>query len=202
MEFAKFILSKLSERDLKPSQLALYSGISPAEISRLLSGNRMPSLKTIQKIAQALKTSEEDLMIAAGYIKTFAAPKTIVIPLVGECPADKFNFAFENITDTLEINWDLVKDKKAFAVKVKGDCLKDIGIYNGDFVIVSPQSTVKDGDIVIARIGDECTMKKFHKADPYAILMPCNHDHKPIVLDIKKHDVQIVGKVIRAIRNF
>jgi len=201
MKFAEFVLSKLAERDMKPSQLAHYSGISAAEISRLLSGHRMPSLKTIKKIAQGMKLSEEDLMVAAGYIQQFDAPKTIVLPVAGDCPAGKFDLAFENITDTIEINWEMVKDKKAFAIRVKGDCLKDIGIFEGDYVIVSPQAPVTNGDVVVARIGDECTMKKYHKADPYVILMPCNHAHTPIVMDPKKRDIQIVGKVIRAIRN-
>lgn len=202
MRFAQFILSKLSDRNLKPSQLALYSGISKSEVSLLLSGKRKPTIRSIKKISQALKIPEEELYIAAGFIPSFPHPKTITLPIAGECPADKFNFAFENVVDILEINWDLVRDKKAFAVKVKGDCLKDIGIYNGDYVIVSPQATIHSGDIVVARLGDECTMKKFHKADPYAILMPCNHSHTPIVLDPKKQEIQIVGKVIRAIRNF
>lgn len=201
MQFAQFVLTKLGERNMKPSQLAHYSGVSAAEISRLLAGRRVPSLKTIKKLAEALRVTEEDLMKAAGYIKSFASPKTITMPIVGNCPAGKFDFAFEHVVDTLEINFDIVKDRKAFCVKVQGDCLRDIGIFDGDFVIVSPQAPINTGDIVVSRIGDECTMKKFHHADPYAILMPCNHHHSPIVLDPKKRDIQIVGKVIRAIRN-
>lgn len=205
VDFKTFLYNKLQERGMKPSQLAHRSGISNAEVSRLLSGKRAPSLKTIQKIGPALKIAEEDLLAAAsGHAPSPAyssdAPQTVALPIVGECPANTFNLAFENITDTLQINRDLVRDRKAFCLKVRGDCLRDIGIYSGDLVIVSPQATVQDGNIVIARAGNECTMKKFHRADPYIILMPCNHDHKPIILNTKNQEVEIIGKVIVAIK--
>lgn len=202
MHFANYILKKLAERNLKPSQLAHYSGVSAGEISRLLAGHRMPSLKTIRKLSAGLKVSEEEMIVAAGYVQQFTPPKTTTVPIAGECPAHTFDFSIKSIIGAIEINWDFVQDKKAFAIKVKGDCLKNFGIFNGDYSIVSPQTPVNDGDLVVIRgANNECAIRRFHKAEPYAILMSCDARNPPIVLDSKTSRDQIVGKVIRAIRN-
>lgn len=168
-----------------------------------MSGKRTPSLKTIKKIAPVLHVSEEDTLQAAGFLPHPShLPKMIEIPIRGTCPADRFNFSFEEVLDTVVLNYDFVKDKNCFALRVKGDCLKDVGIFDKDIVIVAPHAQVTNGDIVIARIGDECTMKKYYKTDDQIVLQPCNHHYEPIIIKPKEHRVEIIGKVIRALKTF
>ncbi len=184
--------------------VAERAGISDSYLYQLEENlNTKPSPAILRKLAPALKITYEELMEAAGYIPPEKQKKIIEIPIRGECPADKFNFAFEEIINTIEINYNQVKDKSAFGLRVKGDCLRDIGIYNGDIVIVSPNAEFKNGDIVIARVGEECTMKKYYKAsDNVVFLQPCNHDYEPIILDKSKGEVEIIGKVIKALKSF
>jgi repressor LexA len=203
MVFSEWLSEKIMARHLRPSQLALYSKISGAEISRLLSGQRKPSMRTITKIAPVLHVNEEEIMRVAGYLpQDKPQPKVIEIPVHGECPASRFNFAFEEILDTVVLNYDFVKDRNCFALRVKGDCLKDVGIFNKDIVIVSPHAHIENGDIVIARVGDECTMKKFYKTGEQIVLQPCNHHYEPIIIKPKEKNIEIIGKVIRALKVF
>lgn len=168
--------------------------------------NTKPSPDILKKLAEALRVSYEDLMDAAGYLpEKHDSPKTVEIPLLGECPASKFNFAYveSHIKDYVVVNKDFVKDKNCFAIRVKGDCLKEIGIFDKDIVIVSPNAEIKNGDIVIARCGDECTLKKFFRTnEEQIVLQPCNHEYQPIIVDLKKDNVEIIGKVIRALKTF
>lgn len=203
MEFKDWLKDILDSKNIKPSELSHRSGVSDAEISRLLSGKRKPSAKTIKKIIPFLHTNEEESFRAAGLLAPEKeAPKIIEIPIRGECPAGRFNFAFEDILDTVVLNYDYIKDRNCFALRVKGDCLRDLGIFNKDIVIISPHAHIDNGDIVIARVGDECTMKKFYKTENQIILQPCNHDYEPIIINPKEKHVEIIGKVIRALKSF
>jgi SOS regulatory protein LexA len=203
MEFKNWLKHILETRNMKMSELAYRSGVSDAEISRLMSGQRQPSAKTIKKLVPFLHVTEEEGLRAGGFLPPEKEkPQTVTIPLVGECPADNFNFAYENATDTVTVNYDFLKDKNCFAVRVKGDCLKDIGIFSNDIVIISPHAEISNGDIVVARIEDECTMKRFFRTNDQIILQPCNNEYTPIIIDPKNKNIEIVGKVIRALKTF
>lgn len=203
MNFSDWLKNQLIRHNMKASELANRSGVSNAEISRILSEKRNPSAKTIKKICPVLRVSEEETLRKAGILPSKNdIPKTVEIPVRGLCPADRFNFAFEELLDTVVLNYNYVKEKDVFALRVCGDCLKDVGIFDKDIVIVSPHADIKNGDIVIARVGDECTMKKFYKADGQIILQPCNHHYEPIIINPKERNVEILGKVIRALKAF
>lgn len=184
--------------------VAKRADISNSYLSQLETGKvEQPLPDILKKLAEALRHPYEDLLRAAGYLPPEKEkPKTIEIPIRGTCPADKFNFAFEEIYDTVVLNYDFVKDKNCFALRVKGDCLKDAGIFDKDIVIVSPHAQVNNGDIIIARVGEECTMKKFYKTDDQIILQPCNANYAPIILKPKEKDIEIIGKVIHALKSF
>lgn len=180
------------------------ANISNSYLSQLETGGvEQPSSDVLRKLAEALRHPYEDLLRAAGVLSPEKEhPKTIEIPIRGSCPADKFNFAFEEIHDTVVLNYDFVKDKNSFALRVKGSCLRDAGIFDKDIVIISPGAHINNGDIVVARVGEECTMKKFYKTDDQIILQPCNSDYTPIILKPKERGIEIIGKVIHAIKSF
>ena len=95
---------------------------------------------------------------------------------------------------------DALDSRGLFALRVKGDSMVDAGILEGDLVIVRPQSSAKNGDIVVARIGqDEATVKRLVRKPGIIQLAPANPKHRPIPVD---ENTTLIGKVIRVVRQY
>ncbi len=125
------------------------------------------------------------------------SPKSLVdIPVLGKVAAGEPLLANQNIEWIITVSKDMVKADEPFALRVKGDSMIGVGIFNNDFVIVKKQQTAEQGDIVVALIGDEATVKRFYKEDGYIRLQPEN----PTMLPIITKDVVILGKVIGLFR--
>lgn len=125
------------------------------------------------------------------------------IPIVGRVAAGYPIFAQENIEGMLNIDTSFIKaGSKVFALKVQGDSMINAGILEGDLVIVKQQSEAKEGEIIIALLGDESTVKRFSKPSESVInLIPENEKYSVIVVN-DKDDFSIVGKVIGVFRNY
>lgn len=131
-------------------------------------------------------------------IELIGLPKSRGVPILGRVPAGEPLLAVENIEGMLAIDSTIAKGKNLFLLRVKGDSMVQAGILDGDLVLVRPQSTVEDGEIVVALIEDEATVKRFFR-EPHGIrLQPENPTLKPII--IEEGDVRIVGKVIGLFR--
>ncbi|HBY57539.1 MAG TPA: repressor LexA [Candidatus Atribacteria bacterium] len=123
------------------------------------------------------------------------------IPIVGEISAGRPILAQENIEGTLVIDRSFIKNSNGiFALRVKGDSMINAGILNGDYVIVSQQQSAEQGDIVVALIEDEATVKRFYKETNKIRLQPENDTMEPIIVKSNENDVRIVGKVRGVIR--
>ncbi len=118
------------------------------------------------------------------------------IPLIGRIAAGAPILAAESVEDYLTIEKIFPIDGRCFALKVKGDSMIEEGIHNGDIVIVRPQSSAENGDIVVALIEDEVTVKTLFRDRGRIRLQPANPAHSPIVV----RDVEIKGRVIGVIR--
>ena len=119
------------------------------------------------------------------------------VPLMGAIQAGKPIEAIRT-SETLEIPRDMMT-KNVFALRVKGDSMVDDGILEGDFVVVEPCETPKNGDIVVALINkDEVTLKRFYREKDHIRLQPANRQYQPI--RVKK--VIIQGRVRGVIRKF
>jgi len=205
MEFKNWLTNRISERGLKPSEVAYHSGLSQAEISRLINGKRLPTLKTIKKLSKILHSSKEEMMQVLGYLPPDKEqPKTVDIPLLGEIPASTLNFVYDDIhtEDYVTLNAEVVKDKNCIAAKVSGECLSGKGVNDGDIVIISPKAKTKNGDIVIVRVDGEVTMKLWYQTDHTIVLQPCNNHFEPIILNPKQHNIEIIGKVVLSLKRF
>jgi len=121
------------------------------------------------------------------------------IPVAGRIIAGEPELALENIEGEIRADEKLAGDGRSFALKVKGDSMVDAGIREGDYVVVRPQSACEQGEIVIALIGEEATVKRFGRRGRTLILEPANAAYKPIVVDDR---VKIVGKVVGLIRYY
>lgn len=122
-----------------------------------------------------------------------------LIPIVGNVAAGTPILAQENIEEYFPITSDFLKDSSdVFMLKVKGDSMINAGILDRDYIIVRKQEVAKNGEIIVAIIEDEATVKRFLKTDNVVKLIPENDFMKPIVIK----DVKIAGKVIGVIRKY
>jgi repressor LexA len=105
------------------------------------------------------------------------------IPIVGRIAAGLPVFAEENLLDTVRIERSLVKGgRDAFGLKVTGDSMIEAGIFSGDYIFVRKQITAQRGDIVVALIGDEATVKYFYPEKDYIRFQPANAAMAPILV--------------------
>ena len=129
-------------------------------------------------------------------------PKNIFgeIRVLGSVEAGFPSAAEEELSDTITLDEYLVRNKEAtFILKVSGDSMKDAGIVAGDMVIVERNTTPKDGDIVIAEIDGEWTIKYFRKKGSQTYLEPANKNYKPIY---PKEELKITAVVRAVVRRY
>ena len=121
------------------------------------------------------------------------------IPLVGTVAAGMPITAIENITDYVDFDPQRHYDGELFALRVRGDSMINIGILDGDIVIVEQTPVAENGEVVVALVdGCEATVKTFYKEDGHFRLQPENDGMQPIIVN----DVAILGKVVSLIRYF
>jgi repressor LexA len=125
----------------------------------------------------------------------------IEIPIVGEISAGRPILAQENIEGTIVIDKSIIKNSNGnFALRVKGDSMINAGILDGDYVIVSQQPDAEQGDIIVALIEDEATVKRFYKEKNRIRLQPENDTMEPIIIKPNENQVRIIGKIKGVIR--
>jgi repressor LexA len=114
------------------------------------------------------------------------------LPVVGQVAAGQPVLADENIEEYVPVPGIAGGDDGEFVLRVKGDSMKDAGILEGDFVIVRRQETAGDGDIVVALVGEEATVKRFFREDDHVRLQPENDSLEPI----RTREAQVLGRVV------
>ena len=120
-----------------------------------------------------------------------AQPAPRGLPLVGAVAAGVMTLAEEEIEDYVETPFE-----GDFVLRVKGDSMMNAGILDGDLVVVQQQATAKNGEIVVARIEDEATVKRFFREKGHVRLQPENDAFEPIISD----EVHVVGRVVGVLR--
>lgn len=123
------------------------------------------------------------------------------VPLLGDVAAGTGVLAAENVEELVPMPSDMTGDGELFMVRVRGDSMIEMGIFDGDYVVARTQATAENGDVVVAGIpGEEATIKTFLNRRNKIVLRPANEDFADIVLDAG--DVQIYGKVVTLMRKF
>jgi repressor LexA len=118
------------------------------------------------------------------------------LPVLGAVAAGVPMLAEENIEGTIPLPTEVVREDSTFVLRVKGDSMIDAGIFDGDFVVVRQQPTADNGDIVVALLEDEATVKRFFRETDRIRLQPENDSMEPIYV----RDVTILGKVVAVFR--
>lgn len=122
---------------------------------------------------------------------------SVTLPVVGTIAAGQPVLAEENWSDKIVISENFFTGNNLFVLKIQGDSMIEVGIFDGDFVVISKQSVANNGEIVACLIDNEATVKRFYKENGFFRLQPENSSMKPIYTD----HVEILGKVVGLIRN-
>lgn len=121
------------------------------------------------------------------------------VPLVGDVAAGTDVLAAENIEQTVPIAEDFTGDGELFMLRVRGDSMIDVGIFDGDFVVVRSQPTAENGEIVVAGIpGEEATVKTFRRDADKITLIP--HNERLAPMEYPADDVTVFGRVVTVMR--
>ena len=135
--------------------------------------------------------------------------KVTSMPIVGVAPAGNLITAIENFEGQVAVDESFLPSKGCFSLRIQGDSMHDAGIHDGDLVMVKKQSQVEKGDIIVAVIEDEATVKRiFYNAGSYKgkfmrgmiRLQPENSHYKPIIVDPRREKFYIAGKVVGLMR--
>ena len=118
------------------------------------------------------------------------------LPVVGQVAAGQPVLAEENIEEYVPVPPIAGGDEGEFVLRVTGDSMINAGIFEGDYVVVRPQDTATDGEIVVALVGEEATVKRFYREDDHVRLQPENDALAPIL----SRDVKVLGRVVGVCR--
>lgn len=122
--------------------------------------------------------------------------EVVNVPLIGKVAAGQPLLAVENIENYFPIPTEFMPNAESFMLTVKGESMINIGIMDGDQILVQSQSDAKNGDVVVALVDDSATVKTFYKEDGYYRLQPENDTMKPIIVK----ECSIIGKVFGVMR--
>ena len=118
------------------------------------------------------------------------------VPMVGQVAAGEPILAEQNITNYFPIPMEFMPNNDTFMLTVRGESMINVGIYDGDYVLVEKCNTARNGDMVVALVEDSATVKTFYKEAGYYRLQPENDDMDPIIV----MNCEILGKVIGVFR--
>ncbi len=119
------------------------------------------------------------------------------LPLVGQVAAGQPVLAEENIEDYVQTPTEAGGEDGDYLLRIRGESMKNVGILDGDLVVVKPQDVADDGDIVVALVGEEATVKRFFREAEHIRLQPENDAMEPII----SRDVRVLGKVVGLMRS-
>lgn len=124
-----------------------------------------------------------------------------LLPLVGRVAAGHPILAQENIESRYRIDMSLFNPKPHYLLRVQGMSMKDAGILDGDLVAVCRTPEVRNGQVVVARLEEEVTVKRYRQEGPVVWLLPENPDFEPIRVDLQEDPMVIEGVVVGVLRN-
>jgi repressor LexA len=119
------------------------------------------------------------------------------LPVVGAVAAGQPILAEENIEEYVSVPQIAGGQEGAYLLRIRGDSMRDAGILEDDFVVVRPQDTAKDGEIVVALLGEEATVKRFFRESDHIRLQPENDAMEPI----RSKEVKVLGRVVGLMRS-
>lgn len=193
-QILNFINKEVKEKNYPPSvrEICDYVGLNSSSTVH----SHLKALERKGYIKRA-PTKPRAIELLGTYAVNMPDKESRLVPLVGQVTAGLPVLAQENIEDYFALPEGMIKGDTVFMLRVKGDSMKDAGILNQDYVIVRQQSSAENGEIVVALLNDEATVKKFYRETDRIVLKPANEDYQDIV---GKDNITILGKVIGLLR--
>lgn len=174
----------------------------PPSVREIAEQLRIGNIWAVQKHLRALERK--------GYLRKGRGARALevvgrthgrALPVLGRVAAGKPILAEENVLGTLTVDPTVARWEDAFLLMVKGDSMKEVGILDGDLVLVKSQPNAESGEIVVAMVGgEEATVKRLIKRKERIVLKPENPDFDPIILTDCDESFKILGKVMGVIR--
>jgi repressor LexA len=127
-------------------------------------------------------------------------PEQLGLPLIGQVAAGSPILAQEHVESHYEVSAELFKPAADFLLRVNGMSMRDIGIMDGDLLAVHKTQVANNGQVVVARVGDDVTVKRFEKKGSQVLLHPENEDFSDIVVDLENESFDIEGLAVGVIR--
>ena len=197
-EILDVIDEHLTERGYPPSVREIGEAVgltSPSSVQNHL--NRLSDLGYLRRDPtkpRALEVRYDPNSGASGERRPFRH-----VPLVGDVAAGTDVLAQENVEEIVPVPTDLCGDGDLFMLRVRGDSMIDVGIFDGDLLVARAQQTAENGDVVVAGIpGDEATVKTWSRKGGKVVLIPANERLEPMVFD--PSEVNVYGRVVTVMR--
>lgn len=200
----KFIEKKIKEDGYPPSvrEIGKAVGLSSTAtvhgyLAKLREKGYIKKEDKKGRTLKLLKGGDGEPIASKNIGKDFYSQKELIdVPLVGKITAGMPILAVENVTDTFPIPIDFVGNSDCFMLTVRGESMIEAGILDGDYILVRKQQDAVNGEIVVALIEDEATVKTFYKEKDHIRLQPENETMDPIIVP----DCTILGKVVGVFR--
>lgn len=198
MEILFYIKRFIDSNGYPPSIREICNGCNIKSTSTVHSNLEKLELKNYIRRGATINRAIEVIRQDDDFIS--AKKKTTDIPILGRVAAGLPILASENISDTVPMATDFVKDRNLFFLTVQGESMIDAGILDGDQVLIEPASSAEEGEIILALIEDEATIKTFYRDEENQRfrLQPENSTMDPIYVD----ELKVLGRVIGLYRLF
>ncbi|MEA2015246.1 MAG: transcriptional repressor LexA [Actinomycetota bacterium] len=195
----KFINKKIKESGYPPSVREIAKAVNLSSSATVHSHLKKLEEKGYLKRSQSKPRAISVLARQEDEIPGTGSNNMVSVPVVGRIAAGTPILAEENIEDYFPLTSDFINGKKdVFILHVRGDSMVNAGIFDRDYIVVRKQDNAINGEIIVALLEDEATVKRFFKMDKKIKLMPENDYMKPMIVK----DVKILGKVIGVIRKY
>lgn len=208
--FGKLLKEERTKKGISQAEVARRMGLKNngyvAELEKGRYDN--PSSTVLRRYARATeldldsieKLKRKATLISLGIEEENIFMDMLRIPLLGEVPCGEPKEAIEVAGEFIAVPYDtkLANKKDIFALTANGLSMKDADILPGDKIVIDPYSYPVNGDIVVAMIGDNATLKYYYEKDGYVELRPANPDFKPIKVD--DPSFRVIGKVIMKLK--
>ncbi len=202
-EILDFIKSEILQRGYPPAVREICEAVQLKSTSSVHS-----HLETLEKNGyirrdptkpRAIEIMDDEFQsvrTGADFYNNSTAVEMVNIPIVGTVAAGQPILAQENIESYFPMPVNMVPNSDTFVLKVKGDSMINVGIFDGDSIFVEKCNTAKNGDMVVALVEDSATVKTFYKENGYYRLQPENDTMEPIIVE----ECEILGKVFGVFR--
>jgi len=185
-----YITNYLIEHHKSPRMIDIAegTGMPAATVTRIISVVLKPQGRVLGELKGNLRTSKWQNMIDS----------CSIVPLVGEVSCGSLLLAEENISDYVPLPRQIVGEGSFFILRAKGDSMINAGIDSGDYVVIRIQQTANEGDIVVALVDDEATLKRFYRTnDPVVFRL---HPENEAYADFTVENLQIQGVAVNVIK--